>query len=159
MPIYEHDDHHAPSLLFGQRCRDCFWYFLPVRGMYIFTDPVLRVTDAIITSTAVQQYNTASSSATGSTSTSTTSTTSQCDFHSQPGEHHQQYYYYMLTIQQEERQKKIVVDPRAAAAAAAARPPQPIEHHAHSVFCGAKVVLPALVIHNKTSRTASKSSN
>ena len=37
LPIHVHDHHHAPSLLLGQRCRDCFWYVctwyvLPVLG-------------------------------------------------------------------------------------------------------------------------------
>ena len=26
LPIHVPDHHHAASLLFGQRCRDCFWY-------------------------------------------------------------------------------------------------------------------------------------
>ena len=33
LPIYVPDHHHAASLLFGQRCRDCFWY--------VFTDPIV----------------------------------------------------------------------------------------------------------------------
>ena len=56
---YEYDHHHAPSLLFGQCCRNCIGTFYPsVVHMYVLlnsTDAGLRVTDAIITSTTTVQ--------------------------------------------------------------------------------------------------------
>ena len=74
----------------------------------------------------LRQFNTAASSTTGSRSSSS----SQCDFHSLPGENHQHEY---IVITRTQKKLVLIVDPKAAAAEAA-RPPQPVEHHAHSVY-------------------------
>ena len=60
------DHHHAASLLFGQRCRDCFWFLV---CCYRFRSKVCVIIDALRRYTA--------SSATGSSS-------SQRDFYRQP---------------------------------------------------------------------------
>ena len=74
LPIYVPDHHHAASLLFGQRYRDCFWYACYRFHSIFFVCNRCMYYDGILLLLLQQAAAAAAAAA-----------CSQCDLHCQPG--------------------------------------------------------------------------